>query len=454
MAGNTGLRCSNLRNRRLGWSAWFNSPAISTRPRPEPSGSEPTRPGGRRGRRRRRGRSHDCRVRRRLRCEAAAAGLAAPRDVPAVVAAGIVLIALSPSTAGAVPPRSSPPAPRCCSGPRRLPPGQLVAARDRRAQALRPLQHLPDHRRQLHAVRGRAAARGQGPDPAARGLGRRPRRRRCSACSGSARRAGSTRRCTSRSAGSPCFYLPEILRTGGAAVSTLISVGGLLYTAGARRLRHQAAQPQPPLVRLPRDLPRAAPSPRSSCTTSRCRSWRTPTRRLVTRVTARVRPTGAALTDRRRLVAHLPPARVGRRATLDQTDGGPAAAPTDQPGRARGCHDQPGRRSGQGDAVQAGGRRVARGADDRDLARAVHGRLGDRQPPAGEPRRGRRDPAISASARSAAPRLAASPVSAAQDSSAPAAAATPRGRRCRRDRPDRRPPAAASSGSGSSSGVS
>ena len=52
------------------------------------------------------------------------------------------------------------------------------------------------------------------------------------------------------------FYLEPLYRGGGAAVVTLIAVGGLLYTLGARRLRHQAAQPLAAVVRLPRDLPR------------------------------------------------------------------------------------------------------------------------------------------------------------------------------------------------------
>ena len=44
----------------------------------------------------------------------------------------------------------------------RLPPRHLVAARRRLPAPLRPLQHLPDHRRHLHAVRAAAAA---GPGP-------------------------------------------------------------------------------------------------------------------------------------------------------------------------------------------------------------------------------------------------------------------------------------------------
>ena len=76
------------------------------------------------------------------------------------------------------------------------------------------------------------------------------------------------------------FYLGPLLRAGGAAVVILIAVGGVLYTLGARRLRHQAAEPVTALVRLPRDLPRAAPSRRSSRTTSPRRSRSTASPRL------------------------------------------------------------------------------------------------------------------------------------------------------------------------------
>ena len=115
----------------------------------------------------------------------------------------------------------------------RLPPGHVVAAARRAAQAAGPLQHLPDHRRHLHAVRAAAAARGTVPLAAARSPGPAPSAACCSGSSGSARRAGSTPRSTSRSAGSPCSTSSRCYHAGGAAVVALIAVGGLLYTLGA-----------------------------------------------------------------------------------------------------------------------------------------------------------------------------------------------------------------------------
>ena len=58
----------------------------------------------------------------------------------------------------------------------RLPPGHLGPAGRRRPPAVRPLEHLPHHRRHLHAVR-RAAAGRRRPAGAPDHLGRRPRRR-------------------------------------------------------------------------------------------------------------------------------------------------------------------------------------------------------------------------------------------------------------------------------------
>ena len=52
------------------------------------------------------------------------------------------------------------------------------------------------------------------------------------------------------------FYLPDFVRHGGPGVVALIAVGGAALHARRRRLRDQAAQPEPALVRLPRDLPR------------------------------------------------------------------------------------------------------------------------------------------------------------------------------------------------------
>ena len=126
--------------------------------------------------------------------------------------------------------------------------------------AARPLEHLPAHRRHLHAVHAAPARRHA---TARRCCCDRLGRRRCwasrSGCSGSARRAGSTRRSTSRSAGRRSFFLPATSAgAGGAAVRHAdrrrrrcsTRVGGVVY--GLKRPEPVAA-----LVRLPRGVPRA-----------------------------------------------------------------------------------------------------------------------------------------------------------------------------------------------------
>ena len=98
------------------------------------------------------------------------------------------------------------------------------------AQAPRPLEHLPHHRRHLHALRGHPAARRPGATAAIGHLGR--RLAGCSsASSGSARRAGSTPRSTSPSAG-PRSSTSCRSGDGGPLIGSLIGLGGLLYTAG------------------------------------------------------------------------------------------------------------------------------------------------------------------------------------------------------------------------------
>ena len=140
----------------------------------------------------------------------------------------------------------------------------------RSAQAAGPLQHLPHHRRHLHAVRGDPAARRTAArtllwivwSAALGGIAFR--------VFGSAPRAGSTRRSTSPSAGSPCSTsrdLPDRRSCGRHAARHRRRP--LQRRRG--RLRPQAAQPVTALVRLPRGVPRPHPRRRRACTTSRSR---------------------------------------------------------------------------------------------------------------------------------------------------------------------------------------
>ena len=94
-------------------------------------------------------------------------------SAPVTLAAGVVLIALSPTATTRL---GSAVYVACVGaavhGVRGVPPRPLVAARQRGAPAPRPRQHLPAHRRHLHAVLPAAAA-GHRPDrPAQRDLGR------------------------------------------------------------------------------------------------------------------------------------------------------------------------------------------------------------------------------------------------------------------------------------------
>ena len=137
-----------------------------------------------------------------------------------------------------------------------LPPRQLVARGRPAAQAARPLQHLPHHRRHLHAVRAALLPARPGPPAAARSSGAAPSAACCSGSSGSAPRAGSTCRSTSRSAGSRSSTSGRCCSSGGPAVGHPHRGRRRALHARRRRLRHQAAQPVTALVRVPRDLPR------------------------------------------------------------------------------------------------------------------------------------------------------------------------------------------------------
>ena len=125
---------------------------------------------------------------------------------------------------------------------RGLPPLQLEPEDRGAAQAPRPLEHLPHHRGQLHAVRRGAAAAGAGAHAADPRVDRRARSACCSACSGWAPRAGSTRRSTSRSAGSPSST-SRVLGGGRPGGRDPARGRRTLLLRGRRRLRAQAAQP-------------------------------------------------------------------------------------------------------------------------------------------------------------------------------------------------------------------
>ena len=182
-----------------------------------------------------------------------------PGTFPVASSPGIVLVVLRPTARrDARDRRSTRRPPRCCSASARSTTAATGRPRAGRPQAAGPLEHLPDHRRHLHAVQRHPAAA----TTAAATLlwivwGGGARRHRVPGASGSGRRAGSTRRSTSRSAGSRSSTSPRLLHTGGAAVVTLLAIGGGLYSARRGRLRHQEAEPVTALVRLPRGLPRA-----------------------------------------------------------------------------------------------------------------------------------------------------------------------------------------------------
>ena len=69
------------------------------------------------------------------------------------------------------------------------------------------------------------------------------------------------------------WFFPEFYRSGGLAIVAAHRRRRARLHARRGRLRHQAAQPEPALVRVPRDLPRADRGRVRRATTSRCR-WR------------------------------------------------------------------------------------------------------------------------------------------------------------------------------------
>ena len=175
---------------------------------------------------------------------------------PLALAAGIVLIALAPTDGRMGAAVFAVTASLLFGTSARLPPGNWSPRGSRRAQAPGPLQHLPDHRRHLHALRAAAAAR-------------RGSSGRCCSIVWVGAIAGVLFRVFW--VGAPRWlYTPVYVALGWVAVFYL---GPLLHSGGAggrhphrrrrpalhrrrRRLRHQAPEPLAALVRLPRDLPR------------------------------------------------------------------------------------------------------------------------------------------------------------------------------------------------------
>ena len=85
----------------------------------------------------------------------------------------------------------------------------------------------------------------EGHTAAVAGLGRRRWPGSRSACSGSGRRAGSTRRSTSPWAGPRCSIYRISCERGGAALVTLVIIGGVLYSLGALVYAFKRPDPSP-----------------------------------------------------------------------------------------------------------------------------------------------------------------------------------------------------------------
>ena len=128
---------------------------------------------------------------------------------PVALAAGIVLVVLAPTTAGQVSSAIFAATAALLFGTCALYHRGTWSPRvGGILKRLRPLEHLPDHRRHLHAVRAAAAAR-----PGAHALlvivwSGAVARRAASGCSGSARRAGSTSPVYIALGWVAIFYLP------------------------------------------------------------------------------------------------------------------------------------------------------------------------------------------------------------------------------------------------------
>ena len=185
-----------------------------------------------------------------------------PGAVPVALVAGIVLVVLARGTARAVASRVYAVTAALLFGVSAIyHRGHWSPRTARRAQAPRPRQHLPDHRRHLHAVQPCSCSHG----------GRRTRccwivwsarwrRRRVPGAAGSARRAGSTPRSYVALGWVAVFFLPDFLagrrrrraRPARRRRRCSTRVGGVVYAL-------KRPNPSPRVVRLPRGVPRAHP---------------------------------------------------------------------------------------------------------------------------------------------------------------------------------------------------
>ena len=162
------------------------------------------------------------------------------------------------ATSGRAPP-SSPRARRCCSASARSTTAATGRPRVRALlQAPRPLQHLPAHRRAPTRRSASSCCATARPARCCCGSSGRPR------CCGVAVPGVLGRRAAlalhaglpRRSAGSRCSTSATCSTPVAPRWSTLLAVGGVLYTLGGVVYGHQEAEPVTAVVRLPRGLPR------------------------------------------------------------------------------------------------------------------------------------------------------------------------------------------------------
>ena len=128
-----------------------------------------------------------------------------------------------------------------------------------RPEAAGPLQHLPDHRRDLHAVRACCCSRAVSGSlllvvwtGALLGVV-------LPGASGSARPRWLYAPAYVALGWVAVFFMPAVHGGGGVAVLMLIAIGGAALHPRRDRLRHPPPDPFPTLVRLPRGLPRPDP---------------------------------------------------------------------------------------------------------------------------------------------------------------------------------------------------
>ena len=177
---------------------------------------------------------------------------------PLSLAASIVLVCLAPTTHEDRIRRLPGVLPHPVRGLRHLPPLLLGAPLGDHVEAPGPLQHLPAHRRHLHAADHRRswtardgtilliASSGAALSPASSSNLFWPHRPALA----------HHRSSTWPWAGSPSGTCPSCGREAGPPSCGCIVAGGVLYTLGAIVYGTQETRPLAALVRLPRDLPR------------------------------------------------------------------------------------------------------------------------------------------------------------------------------------------------------